>query len=112
MIWWRYVEDKDARVISVASPPFKYYLKYMWCLVQKKLKKQLWYQGVGRHSSVEISNIMYQDMKALSDFLGEYKVRFLTILRALIIIYDFMKYFGPLFFWQHFLLKIQNIVYF
>ena len=93
MRWWRYVEDKGAKVISVASPPFKYYLKNKWCLVQKKMKKELWYQGVGRHSSVEISNIMYQDMKALSDYLGENQVMcYPKTCRGLIITCNFMKY--------------------
>ena len=70
MIWWRYVEDKKGRVLDLIDhvPPF---FKIFWPYINKKMKRQIWNQGVGRHSNSDIQNIMYQDLKSLSDYLGK-----------------------------------------
>ena len=44
--------------------------KWMIFMLRRKLKKQLHGQGMGRHSTEEITQIMLQDLEALSTQLG------------------------------------------
>ena len=40
--------------------------------LQWTIKKQLWYQGMGRHTLQEVEQIATKDLQALSEYLGKY----------------------------------------
>lgn len=50
----------------------------MWLLkffLSRVLRKELWNQGIGRHSDEEIWDIGRRDLNAISDFLGNHWIR-------------------------------------
>jgi hypothetical protein len=64
----RWVYDTEKVVLKMMMPWFV----YTW-IGPRLLKKQAHAQGMGRHTEAEVMGIMKEDLRAVSDFLGQKK---------------------------------------
>ena len=74
VIWlWSEHTEEIVRKVVWSSFPLKHLLVYR---VQSKIRKDLWSQGIGRHSEQDLCGIAERDLLAVSDILGEKKFLF------------------------------------
>ncbi|XP_046373541.2 failed axon connections homolog [Haliotis rufescens] len=64
---WQYDNDKSLLVNA-----FKFGKFIIW-MVRRKAKKDIWSQGLGRHSEGEVTEMFKKDLQSLSDFIGTKK---------------------------------------
>ncbi|RUS69960.1 hypothetical protein EGW08_022277 [Elysia chlorotica] len=71
LLMWRLVFDKDATIYNRMSIP-KPVIWYM----RRMSYGRLWSQGIGRHKEQEVTQIMEDDLSALSTMMGDHKFLF------------------------------------
>ena len=64
----------DARLTTEALRQWKTgpFTPLLMAYYGRMIRRTLWEQGIGRHSSQEVLSIAEVDLKALSDYLGSY----------------------------------------
>ncbi|RUS77883.1 hypothetical protein EGW08_014357 [Elysia chlorotica] len=67
VVYFRWIYEKYAHCLSLVIP------RYIVYIMKRKLNKQLYAQGMGRHSTEEITQMLVQDLQALSAQLGDKK---------------------------------------
>jgi len=73
----RWIYDENLRVVKLYKLPtlLGYY-------ILRKVKNMCYAHGIGRHSQEEVYHIMDQDLKAVSDYLGNVPLRVGVFLNA------------------------------
>jgi len=71
IVHWRWVEDRGCSVSQLLGIPNIVRLILYHMKIGPKVKKQLYYQGMGRHSVEDIHHFSRKGLKALSSLLGE-----------------------------------------
>ncbi|GFS27342.1 failed axon connections [Elysia marginata] len=71
LLMWRLVFDSDSTIYRRMSIP-----KPIIWIMRNQSSGRLWSQGIGRHSEQEVTQIMEDDLAAISGMMGDHKFLF------------------------------------